>query len=177
MSEPVVYQSAFESLARAVQLDQKPELIEALKTLGYDRRNELTHYSPNVLRAVLDHLVTVCFPDMAPDEGYLAFGRKAFLAYRSTLVGQVAMAALSMMGVERALKLAVRAFRTVSNFSQHEVLKLEDRALLYRVHRTTLPVPYLQGLLEELLVGSRHGDVKLTLSDRTAEQVDYKLTW
>ena len=54
ITEPVVYQAAFEALARAVQLDEQPALIQALRGLGYDRRNDLTQYPPEVLRAVLE---------------------------------------------------------------------------------------------------------------------------
>src|SRR5690242_16869127 len=103
MSEPVVYQSAFESLARAVQLDDKLDWIDRLRSLGYDRQNELTHYPPATLRAVLDELTARSFPELSRDEGYRALGRRAFRAYRTTLVGLVAMAALSMLSVERAL--------------------------------------------------------------------------
>ena len=177
ITEPVVYQAAFEALARAVRLDEQPALIQALRGLGYDRRNELTQYPPEVLRAVLDPLVGHAFPALPREEGYRALGHQAFRAYRSTLVGQVAMAALSMLSVERAMRLAVRAFRTVSNFSEHEVVPVGDRELLYRARRTTLPPRYTQGLLEELLVGTRNRNVTLTVLDQTADQLDFRLTW
>lgn len=177
ITERVVYQSGFETLARAVELDKKPELVDELTKLGYDRQHELTEYPPEVLRQVLDTLVKRAFPELAPDEAYRQMGHRSLQAYRSTLVGQVAMAALSMLGMERALKLMARSFRTVTNFSEHEVLPVGERELHYQVRHTILPVGYLRGVLEELLVGSRHQEVKLEVLDQTAEQILFRFTW
>jgi uncharacterized protein (TIGR02265 family) len=173
----VVYQSAFDALARAVDLDHEPGLIEELRGLGYDRRAEVTEYPPKVLQAVLLRLVSHAFPALPMEVGCRELGRTAFQAYRSTLVGQVAMAAVSLLSVERALRLAVRSFRTVSNFSEHEVLPAKERELLYRVRHTILPPEYTQGLLEGLMVSTRNPHVVVTLTDRTTDPLEFRLTW
>ena len=57
------------------------------------------------------------------------------------------------------------------------MMSIAQHALLYRARRTTLPPRYTQGLLEELLVGTRNRNVTLTVLDQTAEQLDFRLTW
>lgn len=177
IAERVVYQSGFETLARAVELDKKPELIAELRGLGYDREKELTQYAPQVLRAVLEALARRTFPELPPEDAYREMGKRSLKAYRSTLVGQVAMAALSMLGVERATKLLARSFRTVTNFSEHEVLPIGERELHYQARHSILPVHYLQGVLQESLATGRHKDVQVELRDQTAETFLFRVTW
>lgn len=172
-----VYDSAFDTMARALDLDGKPELIAELKEkTGYDRKHPAPSYSPEVTQAVMDLLARRCFSGMPLDDAYERFGGQAFGGYRATLVGRVVLAALSMVSVERALRLALRSFQGMANFTRHEVIHVSDEVLVYRAHSSIMHPRYLLGVLKELMLGSRNPEVKVELTEHTLEHTDYTFT-
>lgn len=172
-----VYHPAFDTMARAVDLDRNPELIEELKSkTGYDRRKPAPAYPPEVAQAVLDLLARRCFAQLPLNEAFEAFGKKAFDAYRSTLIGQVVMAALSMVSVERAVRLALRAFQSVANFTRHEVLRPSEDVVLYRAHHSIMHPYYMLGLLKGLMRASRNPGVKVEIGAITEAYTDFTFT-
>jgi uncharacterized protein (TIGR02265 family) len=175
----VVYQAALESLTRAVQAEQQPALIEELRTrCGYDLRRPQREYPPDVARKVLDLLTERCFPDVPRVDAYEEFGRRAFAAYRATVVGRVIMAALHMATTFHALQLAAQAVKSVSNYTRFEVIPDGPRAAVFRAHHSILHPRYMLGLLDGLLRASGHRDATITVDAAHAPAlVDYHVQW
>jgi len=117
------------------------------------------------------------FPILSIDQGFEALGRQSFRAYRSTLVGQVVMAAMSMIPLERVVRLAARGFKSVSNYYENEVRRQGERQLIYSTLRSTIPGAYTKGLLLELLAGSHNENVRVRLESETPERTDFSLSW
>lgn len=173
-----VFHPAFDTMARAVGLDSNPQLIAEVKEkTGYDRKSPAPGYPPEVAVAVIDLLARRCFATLPLEDAYEAFGRRAFAGYRATLIGQVVMAALSVVSVERAVRLALRGFQSTANFTRHEVLKPGDQHVVYRTHDSIMPPRYLLGILKELMLASRNPDVKVEITAREPHHVDYSFTW
>jgi uncharacterized protein (TIGR02265 family) len=177
--DQVVYHAALESLTRAVQADQQPALIEEMRTrCGYDLRRPQREYPPDVARKVLDLLTERCFPDLPRVEAYEEFGRRAFAAYRATVVGRVIMAALHMATAFRALQLAAQAFKSVSNYTRFEAIADGPRAAVFRAHHSILHPRYMLGLLDGLLAACGHRDATITVDAVHApDLVDYHVSW
>lgn len=173
-----VYHPAFDTMARAVNLDANAALIDELKDkTGYDRRAPSVAYKPEVAQAVLELIARRCFADQPLSEAYRLFGQRAFSGYRATLIGQVILAAVSMMGVERAVRLALRGFQSSANFTRHEVLRPGERQLVYRAHDSIMPPQYVLGLFEELMKASHNRNVKVSIGSITDAHTDFNFTW
>jgi uncharacterized protein (TIGR02265 family) len=175
----VVYQAALESLTRPVQAEQQPALIEDLRTrCGYDLRRPQREYPPEVARKVLDLLTERCFPDLPRVDAYEEFGRRAFAAYRATVVGRVIMAALHMASTFHALQLAAHAFKSRCPPTPTQRIPYGPDADVFRAPHSMLHPRYMRGLLDGLLAASGHRDATITVDAAHAPGLtDYHVRW
>jgi uncharacterized protein (TIGR02265 family) len=120
MLQPRVFGHLFEALFQnALAGRLSPIALEQLRRLGVDVSKRLEPVYPLPLwMAALTVAARDVYPSLELDQAYEQLGEACMEGFSATLVGRAVVAALRLIGPERAMLQAQSTFRSTNNYAQ-----------------------------------------------------------
>jgi uncharacterized protein (TIGR02265 family) len=169
--------SAVEGLLRGFGVGPgSAEMMEVLELLGSTGglpvEVPVDHYISLIEWLARRHYGTVKLP-----EGVRCVGMRMLHGYRQTLLGQIQLKALNLMGPERLMRKMGDFIGRNSNFGERTAEQVGPKH--WRLHFRGVPIPpeFYQGLAEAAfeIMGIRK--VSMTVERKSPEDTDFEVRW
>lgn len=123
--------------------------------------------------AALKWLAQQRFSALPPAQALERVGAAVFLGYRQTILGQVQLAALRLIGPDRFLRRVPAIFARTTNFGERTVEQVGSG--FYRIHFRGVPLPgsYYCGMVREALRATGAENVTATFVQLGPEDMDF----
>lgn len=141
-----------------------------------------TDYAPSEIPVecfaeVLHYLARQRFGNLPVSEGLFRVGSCLFEGYRKTLLGQIQLAALHLLGPERLVRKIPEFVGRSSNFGQRTVEQVGPNH--YRVHFRGVPLPgdYYNGILHAVLHATGVSSPQSSWEQIGPEDMTFHVRW
>jgi uncharacterized protein (TIGR02265 family) len=141
-----------------------------------------TDYAPSEIPVecfaeVLHYLARQRFGSLSASEGLFQVGACLFEGYRKTLLGQIQLAALHLLGPERLVRKIPEFVGRSSNFGQRTVEQLGPND--YRVYFRGVPLPgdYYNGMLHAVLGATGVSSPQTSWEQTGPEDMTFHVRW
>jgi uncharacterized protein (TIGR02265 family) len=127
--------------------------------------------------ALIEWLARRFYPGQPQPEGVRSVGMRMLHGYRQTLLGQIQLKALNLMGPERLMRKMGDFIGRNSNFGERTAEQVGPRH--WRLHFKGIPIPpeFYQGLAEAAFEAMGVKKVTMTFQRHGPEDTDYDVTW
>lgn len=120
----VIGQAAIEAALRGLELEQDTELLSALKQkFGYDVKFPKSKLPITTMVAIAEHLWQNYYRHLNRERAMFEIGRKSMWGYRRTFLGRVALVALPLVPVERAMQKLPSLMSSNVNYGKRRIEK------------------------------------------------------
>jgi uncharacterized protein (TIGR02265 family) len=166
-----------EGLLRSLEIHERSaEMKEIIRLSGG------TDYVPSEIAVehfaeVLHFLARTRFASLPPSEGLFRVGACLFEGYRKTLLGQIQLAALHLLGPDRLMRKVPEFVGRSSNFGTRTVEQLGPNN--YRVEFRGVPLPgdYYSGILHAALRATGVSSPQSTWEQKGPEDMTFEVRW
>jgi len=126
---------------------------------------------------LLHFLARHCFSTLPLEEGLARVGACLFEGYGKTLLGQIQLAALHLIGPDRFLRKAPEFLSRSSNFGTRTTEQLGPKH--WSVHFQGVPLPgvYYQGMLEAALRATGVKEPRTSVEQLGPEELKFDVRW
>jgi uncharacterized protein (TIGR02265 family) len=177
VDKPLVYDSAFESVKRALGSKLDARALERFRALGVDFDRKLQpayalETSVEVLRVAAD----VFAPGLPLELAMEKLGHAVTARFAETMVGKALFATLRVLGTKRGLTGLQRSLRMNNNYVQTKTTEIGPNEVELWCGPITFPT-YYRGIFQEGLQATGAKDVKVELKTIDAQGATYRVTW
>ncbi|MCY1075203.1 DUF2378 family protein [Archangium lansingense] len=166
-----------EGLLRSLEIHERSaEMKEIIRLSGG------TDYVPSEIAVerfaeVLLFLARTRFASLSPSEGLFRVGACLFEGYRKTLLGQIQLAALHLLGPDRLMRKIPEFVGRSSNFGTRAVEQLGPNT--YRVDFRGVPLPgdYYNGILHAALRATGVSSPQSSWEQTGPEDMTFEVRW
>lgn len=166
-----------EGLLRALNIHERsPEMKEIIRLTGG------TDYVPAEIPVerfsdVLHHLARQHYGTLPPSEGLFQVGTCLFEGYRKTVLGQIQLAALHLLGPERLMRKVPEFVGRSSNFGERSVERLAAND--WRVYFRGVPLPgdYYRGIVHAALRAAGAQSPQTSWEQTGPEDMTFQVRW
>lgn len=168
MEERVAFASLFESLERILGRQLDGPTATKLRELGIDFARLQPAYPIATWYACIEVAMNRFNPAWSTEEKQHHFGVRLLEVYGETLVGKATYTMMKLIGPERTIQRATRAFRTATNFLETQATMLGPREFEMSLNEVVFPHRYPGFFSKALtLAGAKDADVRLTSLSET----------
>lgn len=166
-----------EGLLRSLEIHERSaEMKEIIRLSGG------TDYVPSEIPVerfgeVLHYLARTRFASLSPSEGLFRVGACLFEGYRKTLLGQIQLAALHLLGPDRLMRKVPEFVGRSSNFGTRTVEQVGPNN--YRIVFRGVPLPgdYYSGILHSALRATGVGSPQSHWEQTGPEEMMFEVRW
>lgn len=174
----IIKHVSVEAVLRGLKVDARsPEWPEVLRLCGDGRAGLAAEVPVERFRALLELLAARHFPGLPRNEQLLRVGASLLDGYRSTLLGNVQLAALPLLGPEGILKRAPDMVARTTNFGTRTAEQRAPRDWVLRFRGVPLPGDYYLGMLGALLQATGVQGPQLRWEQVGPEDMDFYARW
>jgi uncharacterized protein (TIGR02265 family) len=169
--------SAVEGLLRGLGVQPDgPEMAEVLALCGASG-----HLPPELpveqFCAILEWAARRFFPTLPREAGLFQCGYHLFTGYRQTLLGQIQLAALHLMGPDRLMRRGPEFVGRNSNFGQRTSEQLGPHHFRLSFRGVPIPGDYYLGLLTSGLEAAGVEHPRVSFQQVGPEDMDFEAAW
>jgi uncharacterized protein (TIGR02265 family) len=177
LDRPLVYDSAFESLRRALGKKLDAPAVQRFKALGvdFDRKLEPA-YSLDTSVAVLRFAGQLFAPGLAENDAMQKLGRAITASFTETMVGKALFATLRVLGTKRGLTGLQRSLRMNNNYVTTKLTEVGPNEVELWCGPVTFPT-YYQGIFAQGLEATGAKGVRVELKARDENGATYLVRW
>lgn len=168
--------AVLEGVLRGLNVEPRsPQMAEVLTFLGHPEgppvELKVERYAEMLYWLTRRH-----FPELPQEKGLFELGRRSFMGYGKTLLGQVQMAAMGLIGPDRLMRRTPDIFERNTNFGERTVEQIAPNTYVMRFRGIPLPRHYYEGIA---VAGLRACGVEPQVSSTQVgpEDVDFRVHW
>lgn len=160
-------------------LERDEPLRAALRGLGYDLSDERAMWPAETFYVVLEWVRLKRFKDLPVARGQREMGRAWVQGFAETTVGAVVMAAMRVLGPERALPRIIQYTESVRQGFAVQVVPLTERSWRLRLQEAAGVLPeFAQGGIEAMLEAAQAPPtLTVELGDRGVDWFELHVRW
>lgn len=175
--EKLAYGHSIEAFLKAVRPVLDLALTKELQALGIDPSKPLLPVYPvDAMRGALAVGARRLNPTLAPDQAFVALGRRYVDTYAETIVGRALLAAIRLIGPKRTLERLAKQFRTANNYSETKVTHFEPGHSELWCNEVAHPHWYV-GLVVGMMETAGATGVQVTLRSHDAAGAFFDVRW
>jgi uncharacterized protein (TIGR02265 family) len=177
MAEPrVAFASLFESLERILEPVRDASVDARLRELGVDLRHLKPAYPMETWYACIELAMSRFDPSLTFEQKQNRFGVRLVETYGETLIGKALYSMMRVIGPERSIVRATRAFRTSVNFLETSHVMHGPRDFELTINEVVMPHRY-PGFFEAALGVAGAKNVRAELSKVTETHATFRARW
>ncbi len=169
--------SAVEGLLRGFGIvTTSAEMSEVLELLG-SKSGLPTEVSVDRYIALIDWLARRFFPGQKRPEALRSVGMRMLHGYRQTLLGQIQLKALNLIGPERLMRKMGDYIGRNSNFGERTSEEIGPQHWRLRFKDVPVPPEFYQGLCESSFEVMGIMRVTMTFEKKGPEDTEFEVRW
>jgi uncharacterized protein (TIGR02265 family) len=177
VDRPLVYDSAFEALRRALGKKLDAPAVQRFKALGVDFDRKLAPAYPlEIALAALRLAGQLHAPGLSENDAMEKLGRAITASFAETMVGKALFATLRVLGTKRGLAGMQRSLRMNNNYVTTKTTELGPNEVEVWCGPITFPTYYL-GIFAQGLENTGTKDVRVELKASDAQGATYRVRW
>lgn len=167
-----------EAVLKGVGGYDDPRLLELIKErCGEDLKQPQLQYSHDLDDKFLNAVREYRFPNLEKRAGMVALGRATALGYTRTLLGQVMVAPLKVVTLDRALHLLVRMLGTNVQFGQRTLLKVAEHHYILQFRDDPRNQAFIEGIIRQFIDGYNLPQATVELEPVDKFAFDVRIRW
>jgi uncharacterized protein (TIGR02265 family) len=177
VDRPLVYDSAFDALRRALGKKLDAPAMQRFKALGVDFERKLDPAYPlDVAVAALRLAGQLYAPGLGENAAMEKLGRAITASFAETMVGKALFATLRVLGTKRGLTGLQRSLRMNNNYVSTKLTELGPNEVELWCGPITFPT-YYQGIFAQGLEATGAKGVRVELKASDAQGATYRVQW
>lgn len=173
--DKVVFGPSVEALWRAMQ-PMTPAELEAFRAAGVVDGRFDAAYALEPYMKILAACATSRYGHLPLEEAYIKVGHLFAEGFGRTMIGQALIGVMKLVGPRRTLQRMTRNFRAANNYTDVQLVTVEDNLHRIKVNYVAQPGFYM-GIIQRTCENAGAKNVQVTMVDYVDQSPTFEVRW